>query len=83
MKVWHFMAEFISALYERLKEDDIKWGNTWLERTRDGQESRIEEDIIGYFNEYHGSGTPIPWLKLVGVTMIGWIREQHPEIWPK
>jgi hypothetical protein len=36
-KTWHFLPEFMKALEQQLKEDDLRWGDTWLLRTREGQ----------------------------------------------
>ena len=83
MKVWDFMNEFIDALTGQLEDDDKRWGDTWLKRVRGGQEQRIESDINNYFDQYRNGGTPIPWLKVAGLAMIAWIRDNHPEIWEK
>jgi hypothetical protein len=81
MKLWDFLPEFIKALEEQLKADDARWGDTWLKRTRDGQELRTRETLRDYFDQFENSGTPIPWLKIAGGALICWVREKHPEIW--
>ena len=81
MNVWDFMVEFTKALQEQLEADKKRWGNTWLQRIPEGQESRIEEHIKSYFDQYRNAGIPVPWLKIAGLAMIGWIRENHPELW--
>ncbi len=77
------MEEFISALTKQLESDDKRWGNTWLQRMPEGQEVRIFEHIQSYFDQYNNVGTPVPWLKIAGLALIGWVRETHPEIWMK
>jgi hypothetical protein len=81
MKVWDFVEEFKDALVEQLKSDDPRWGDTWLKRTRKGQEERTIKEFNDYFDKYLNAGQPLPWLKIVGNSMICWIRERHPEIW--
>lgn len=81
MHVWDFLLEFCNALHDQLESDELRWGNTWLERTRSGQEERTGETFSRYFNEFFEEGKPIPWLKVAGNAMICWIRENHPELW--
>lgn len=83
MKVWYFMGEFLVALIAQLEDDDKRWGDTWIKRPRKGQEDRIIKRINEYYFEYQEKGTPIPWLKVVGEAMIGWIRDNNPELWPE
>lgn len=81
MKLVDFLPEFTEALKEQIEADEKRWGDTWLKRTRKGQEGRIENDYKDYFDRYYHANIPIPWLKVVGNAMIAWIRENHPEIW--
>jgi len=83
MKLWEVLPEFMKALEEQLKEDDTRWGETWLKRTRQGQELRTKETFRDYFDQFENSGTPINWLKVAGNALICWYREQHQEIWKK
>ena len=80
-KVWDFMDELVKALKAQLEDDETQWQDTWLKRTRKGQEQRTEVSFMKYFDQYRNAGVPIPWLKIIGNAMICWIREQHPEIW--
>ena len=83
MKVWDFMIEFCDALTKQLEDDDKKWGNTWKQRIPEGHEIRIEEHIKTYFDQWRNANQSIPWLKIAGLAMIAWIRDNHPEIWDK
>jgi len=83
IKTWHYIKEFSDALELQLREDDKRWGDTWLQRMPQGQEARIEEHIVGYFDQFRNVGTEIPWLKIGGLALIAWIRENKPEIWNK
>lgn len=83
MHVWDFMSEFVSALQSQLESDEKRWGNTWLQRIPEGQEIRIEEHIKSYFDQWRNANNPVPWMKIAGLAMIAWIRENHPEIWVK
>lgn len=82
MKTWDFIGEFMKALQVQLESDDVRWGDTWLRRTRIGQEGRTIKTFKDYFDQYESTGAPIPWLKIAGAALICWVREQHPEIWP-
>jgi hypothetical protein len=81
--VWDFIDEFASALEEQLRNDELRWGNTWLERTREGQEERTITRFNDYFDQYKETGAPLPWLKIAGGALICWLRETHPEMWKK
>lgn len=81
MKIWDFLPEFVEELIIQLQNDDIDWGDTWLKRTRKGQEERIIKSFQDKFDKYLNGGQPINWLAIVGDALICWIREQHPEIW--
>ena len=81
MKVWDYLDEFAKALKEQLMDDEKRWGDTWLFRTRSGQEERTITKFNDYFDQYRTRDIPIPWLKIVGGAMICWIRETHKELW--
>lgn len=83
MKVWDFLPEFCKALTEQLKADDQRWGDTWLKRTRKGQDERTIKSLRDKFDQYENGGQPINWLKIAGEALICWIRENHHEIWPE
>jgi len=81
MKLWEVLPEFANALEQQLRKDDIKWGDTWLKRTRKGQEERTIATFNDYFDGYIHAGHPINWLAVAGCALICWYREQHSEIW--
>jgi len=83
MKLWEVLPEFVTALESQLKEDDVRWGDTWMKRTRKGQEERTIATFNDYFDKYLNAGRPIKWLAVAGNALICWYREQHPEIWPE
>ena len=75
----HF-HEFSNALVEQLKNDNKRFGITYLNRSRKGQERRIELRYNEYFDNYMFDDIPIPWMKVVGNAYIAWLRENHPEM---
>jgi hypothetical protein len=81
MKVTDFIPEFIEALTAQLISDETRWGDTWLIRTRAGQEERTIASFNNYFDQYLNAGVPVPWLKIIGNALICWLREQHEELW--
>ena len=83
MKTWDFLPEFIQAVENNLKNDDLRWGDTWLKRTRKGQEERTIKSFNDKFDKYLNGGQPIDWLAIIGDAFIAWVRENNPEIWPE
>ena len=82
MKVADFIPDMAEELSDQLELDRIKWGDTWLQRTREGQEKRTWEVFKRYFNDFFVHGEPIPWMKVIGGALICWIREQKKDVWP-
>ena len=80
MNLLDYLPEFVESLESQLKDDQLRWGDTWLKRTRKGQEKRIEDDYNNYFDQYKYADKPVPWLKIVGNAFIAWVRENHPEL---
>ncbi len=78
-----FLDEFVEALRADLERGDEKWGDTWLNRTREGQEERIEQYIKDHFDRYRYADQPIHWVSIAGECLIAWVREQHPELFPE
>lgn len=83
MELTDFLEEFCIELQAQLESDEARWGSTWLERTKEGQEDRIFDRFDEYYSDYKLHGDPIPWLKVAGNAMIAWVRENHPEIFTK
>jgi hypothetical protein len=81
MKTFDFLPEFMEAIENKLKNDDLRWGDTWLHRTRKGQEERTIKSFNDKFDKYINGGQPIDWLGIIGDAFIAWVRENHPEIW--
>jgi hypothetical protein len=81
MKIWSILPEFLEAMNEHFRKDDVRWGDTWLKRTRAGQEERTFVNTKNRFDKYFNAGQPIDWLAIIGDAMICWYRERHPEIW--
>ena len=80
-KTYDFINEFADALTQQLHEDETRWGDTWLQRIPEGQEVRIEEHIKTYFDQWRNASIPIPWLKIAGLALIAWVRNNHPELY--
>jgi hypothetical protein len=80
--VWEFLGEFSEALEAQLRSDEERWGDAWLELTREGQEERIFTRLNEYLEDWRNTSgaMPVPWLKIAGNALIAWIREQHHEI---
>ena len=81
LRVYDFLDEFIEAFEKQLVSDEARWGNTFLKRTRKGQEERTIANFNNKFDKYLNGGQPIEWLKVIGDAYICWVRENHPEIW--
>jgi hypothetical protein len=74
---WDYLSEFCEALKNQLVEDEKKWGTTWLERSKNGQEKRAFDRYHQYYAEWVAADIPIPWLKIAGEALIAWIRENN------
>lgn len=82
MNAWEFVPEFAKELEKQLRDDGARWGDTWLKRTRKGQEARTRNTFNDYFDQFEQGGTPVPWLKIAGNALICWIRDTaKPELW--
>lgn len=81
MKTWDFLQEFAVALESHLINDDTKWGDTWLKRTKKGQDERMIMSTKDRFDRFENGGQPIDYLAIAGDAFINWIRENHPELW--
>ena len=78
-----YLDDFYEALQNQLVEDQERWGDTWKHLGKDGQETRIFTRYGDYWNAYLEQNVSVPWLKIAGLAMIAWIRDNNPEIWDK
>lgn len=76
-KLVEYIPEMALALTEHIKSDQIRWGDTWMTRSKDGQEERVFARYTDYFDQFRNAGTPIPWLKVIGEALICWVRENR------
>jgi hypothetical protein len=74
------LPEFVDHLKNQLMKDEERWGSTWLNLPKEGQESRIMEELDQYHTDFKKDGTPIPWLRVAGNALIAWLRENKPEL---
>lgn len=95
MKPSDFLDEFVKELRAQLESDNERWGDTWLKRPKKGQADRMFDRVFEYYRDtcladqlndsfdqgatFHDS---LPWLKITGESLIGWIRERYPEHFP-
>jgi hypothetical protein len=72
-----YLPEFMEALKTQLESDKERWGDTWKNRPKEGQEERTQQTFANYFDQFNNVGTPINWLKVAGNAMINWVREEE------
>jgi len=72
-----YIVEIVEELKHRLEMDQLRWGDTWKNRPREGQEERAFARYVDYLDQFRNAGTSIPWLKVIGEAMICWIREKE------
>lgn len=91
-----FLDEFLTELKAQLISDNMRWGDTWLKRPKKGQADRAFVRFREYYGDERLAcklapvgdvEEPIfvdslPWLKIAGEALIGWIRERYPEHFP-
>lgn len=82
LHVSDYLDEFLLDLRQQLAADGERWGDTWLERPREGQEDRTWFGMMNRYHKFKNAGTPINWLQVAGDALICWIRERHPELSP-
>lgn len=93
MEPMDFLDEFLVELKAQLIADNKRWGDTWLKRPKKGQADRMFDRIHQYYIDARlaesllGKRDPLfidslPWLKITGESLIGWIRERYPEHFP-
>lgn len=77
MRVIDYLPEIFDIVKKQLEDDERRWGDTWRNRTREGQEYRIFERFGDYWLNYSRLGKPIPWAKVIGLAVIALIRERY------
>ena len=88
MKVTEMIPEFVTELFIQLTGDDEKHGTTWLNRPLgktkeyEHQAERIFSRIQEYYDDWRYGDTPMPWLKVAGLCVIGWSRDKYPQYFP-
>ena len=75
-----FLGQFVALLVEQLESDQRRHGNKWRDLPLKGGEDRIFDRLGDYYSDYLRNGTSPPWLKIAGLALIGWIRENYPEL---
>jgi len=73
-----YLTKFSSLLREQLNQEFESTGEAWKETPRAGLEYRTIKAINGYWREYR-DGTPLPWLKIAALALIGHLREHNAE----
>lgn len=81
-KVWMFLPEFMGELVTQLADDDLRHNETWLTLPLKGQEERIWKRYEEYYRLWKTQGYEMPWLKIAGLALIGWIRMKYPRMFP-
>ncbi len=74
-----YVFRFAAALSHQLLEDEKRYKDEWRKLPKDGQEDRVYQRFEQYWVEFSRDGLPIPWLKIAGLAMIAWVRDNHPE----
>ncbi len=74
-KLTDYLPEFMEALKKQLESDDLRWGDTWKKRPREGQEERMFKTLMDYKDRFENGGQPYPTMKAVGGFLINWVRE--------
>ena len=80
LKILEHFDEFVAEVREQLIDDDKRWGETYLQRTKEGQEGRTRNVFNNYFDKFMNTGHPINWKAVTGNAFICWLRETHPEM---
>lgn len=71
-----FLPETFEKVKKQLEKDQSRWGDTWKQRSRFGQEDRIFARYMDYYDQYRNAGVPIPWEKVIGEAHIALVREK-------
>jgi hypothetical protein len=76
----HLPAELYQTMQDvesQLELDVLRWGNTWVDRPRKGQEDRIIGRFRDYFDQWEQAQVPVPWAKIIGLAHIALVRERR------
>ncbi|MCK4817791.1 hypothetical protein KA005_18620 [bacterium] len=79
MKLSDFIDDFAEALKEQIADDQERWGDTWRYRLIEGQVDRMMARFVDYQDQHNMAGVPVPWLKIAGEALIGWVRDNNPD----
>lgn len=79
MRLQDFIDEFCEGLKAQIDEDEQRWGETWRYRTVEGQMDRMMTGFKDYQDQHNLGGMPVPWLKIAGEALIGWVRDHYPQ----
>ena len=74
-----YVFQFTAALTTQLLEDEKRHKDAWRKLPKEGQEDRSYQRFEQYWVEFSRDGLPIPWLKVAGLAMIAWVRDNFPE----
>lgn len=73
--LWEFIPELGLALTHQLHRDRHAFGNTW--RKDKNWEATLFKNVSLYFSQYLENGKSIPWLKVIGTALIGWVHSEY------
>lgn len=79
MKLPEFIDKFTEALEKQIAADQERWGDTWRYRPIEGQVDRMMARFKDYQDQHDHAGVPVPWLKIAGEALIGWVRDNNPD----
>lgn len=71
----NYLPDFVAELEKQLGSDYDRWGDTWRSREIGNQTERIYNKFRDYKDQHDHALKPIPWLKIAGLALIAWTRE--------
>jgi len=74
------VSEFKKVIYEQLRGDEKRFGETWRHRSIIGQEDRTFARFKDYVDQAEYGNNPMPWAKVFGGALICRVRERWPEL---
>ena len=72
-----YFDEFCAEFRKSFLEDQGRWGNSWRDYTREGQEERIMARFKDYLEQFIHAEVPFPWFKIAGYALVAWAREKE------